>query len=52
MRAAPKHKHIHEFLRHDGYFRVSEPSDAALIIAREADFGKVTFVQVRACADY
>src|SRR5579872_498356 len=24
VRAAPKHKHIHEFLRHDGYFRVTE----------------------------
>ena len=28
MRAAPKHKHIHEFLRHDYNVRVTEPSDA------------------------
>jgi hypothetical protein len=28
--AAPKHKHIHDFLRHDGYFRVSRTSDAGL----------------------
>jgi len=37
--AAPKHKNIHDFLRHDGYFRADHASGRRAIITRRAMFG-------------
>jgi molybdopterin-guanine dinucleotide biosynthesis protein A len=41
--AAPEHKHIHDFLGHDGYFRTLGAPEC-LIISRRGFLGKVTFV--------
>jgi hypothetical protein len=35
VRAAAKHKHVHEFLRHVGYFRVTEARPDAGSSSRE-----------------
>jgi molybdopterin-guanine dinucleotide biosynthesis protein A len=43
--ATPEHKNIHDFLRHDGYFRTLGAPEC-LIISRREFLGKVTFVSV------
>ncbi len=37
--AAPKHKNIHDFLRHEGYFRANSDLGREVIIARGTIFG-------------
>ena len=49
MGAAAKHKHIHEFLGHDGYFRVTGAADATPSSREGVSLGRLLSRKVRAC---